>query len=362
VTAVEDAAARVHGPMGLRHAEPLGREIRQEPPARLGRATYWGVADALAAGEGDAATRLARYMVLEYRIIYGFCLDWARDLAAGLGRRAGPAAVAATARATRARYPAARRAQWDLLAAPEVPAVEARLDRIVGGTERADDPGAGELAALEAAAARGGWAPAAGALESLWRTYLVPHDFLVAWIHDLLTAIAERSGEDAVLQAVTETYERGWRPRYARWDAMSPELRLALSVEGMRGHLSGPGRKGDVEVVEEADRYVMRLGPCGSGAILRFGDPASGAGPYGVEGASREVHPWTWGRAGVLWYSAHCPIVTEWLTTRDRGVPLRPVEPPEHAGDPCRWYVYKDPARTRPEHFRRMGLTPPGSP
>lgn len=35
--------------MRLRHAEALGREIRQDAPAGLGRATYWGVADALAA-------------------------------------------------------------------------------------------------------------------------------------------------------------------------------------------------------------------------------------------------------------------------------------------------------------------------
>jgi hypothetical protein len=346
------------GAMRLRHAEALGREIRQDAPAGLGRATYWGVADALAAHEGGEAARLARYMLLEYRTIYGFCLDWARDLTAALGRLGGAATVADVRRGTRLRYAAVRAAQWRLLDEGEVPAVDARLDRIVAGEERAETLGAEELARLETAAARDADAEAKAALEALWRTYLVPHDFLVAWVHDVLTAIARRGGEDAVLHAVEATYEQGWKPRYARWDAMSPELRLALSVEGMRGHLSGRSRKGDVEIVEEPDRYVMRLGPCGSGGILRFGDPASGAGPYGLEGASRQPHPWTWGRAGVLWYSTHCPIVTEWLTTRDRGVPLRPIEPPEHTGDPCRWYVYKDPARTRPEHFQRMGLPP----
>lgn len=61
----------------------------------------------------------------------------------------------------------------------------------------------------------------------------------------------------------------------------------------------------------------------------------------------------------MLWYSTHCPIVMEWLTARDRGAPMRPIDPPEHAGDPCRWYVYKTPGLTRPEHFVRMGLPVP---
>jgi hypothetical protein len=345
--------------MRLLHAAALGREIRQDPVERLGRATYHGVADALATADAAGAVRLGRYMVSEYRTIYGFCLAWARDLAAALLAARGPAAVTTAATATRRGYPAVRAAQWRLLAPGEASAVDARLDRIVAGEERADTLGADGLARLEAAAGRAAWGEARAALAALWRTYLVPHDFLVAWIHDLLTAIARAAGEEAVLATVSGTYERGWKARYARWDAMTPELRLALSVEGMRGHLSGPERKGDVAIAEEPDRYVMRLGPCGSGQVLRFGDPATGAPPYGADGTSREPHPWTWGRAGVLWYSAHCPIVMEWLTARDRGVPLRPVDPPERADEPCRWYVYKDPGRTRPEHFLRMGLPVP---
>ena len=249
--------------------------------------------------------------------------------------------------------------QWRLLQPDEGPGIDARLDRIVAGDERAETLGAERLGALETAVGERAWTAATEALEAVWREYLVPHDFVVAWAQDLLTRIARVGGEAAVLRAVETTYERGWKARYAGWDAMTPELRLALSVEGMRGHLSGRSRKGDVEVAEEPDRYVMRLGPCGSGAVLRFGDPASGAGPYGADGVSREAHPWTWGRAGVLWYSSHCPIVMEWLAVRDRGYPMRPIEPPEHAADPCRWYVYKAPALTRAEHFQRMGLPVP---
>lgn len=346
--------------MRVTFSEALGREIRQDPVDTLGRATYWGVADALAAGRAEEAARLARYMLGEYRLIYGFCLAWARDLCGTLEGAAGPDAVLAARRATRRGYPLARPEQWQGLDPDERRTVDARLDRIVAGAETPDTLGLLALPGLERAAGRGDRAGAAAALEALWWEYLVPHDFVVAWVQDLLTAIAAQGGEDAVLRAVERTYEGAYKARYAGWDAMPPELRLALSVEGMRGHLSGPGRKGDVEVVEEPDRYVMRLEPCGSGGVLRFGDPATGAGPYGTGGVSRERHPWTGGRAGVLWYSAHCPIVMEWLTARDRGVPMRPLDPPERAGEPCRWYVYKAPGLTRPEHFLRLGLPAPG--
>ena len=46
---------------------------------------------------------------------------------------------------------------------------------------------------------------------------------------------------------MTLAYEHIWKPRYATWGDMSPEERLQLSVEGMRGgHLSGPRHRGDV--------------------------------------------------------------------------------------------------------------------
>jgi hypothetical protein len=89
----------------------------------------------------------------------------------------------------------------------------------------------------------------------------------VVWICEVQSEIAGRFGEDAIRESVTLAYEHIWKPRYARWGEMTPELRLQLSVEGMRGgHLSGPRRRGDVDVSDEGDRYVMSLDPCGSAA------------------------------------------------------------------------------------------------
>ena len=55
--------------------------------------------------------------------------------------------------------------------------------------------------------------------------------------------------------------------------------RLALTVEGMRGHLSGPGRLGNIDVIDEGNRVVVAFDPCGSGGRARRGDPARGIPP-----------------------------------------------------------------------------------
>ena len=103
------------------------------------------------------------------------------------------------------------------------------------------------------------------------------HDGLVVWIQSLLTDIARTFGEEAVLESVTLAYEHLWKPRYARWAEMTPEERLQLSVEGMRGgHLSGPRHRGDVGVTDEGDRYVMSLDPAAAAASSGAAIPTAG--------------------------------------------------------------------------------------
>ena len=185
------------------------------------------------------------------------------------------------------------------------------------------------------------------------------HDGLVVWIQELLTDIARDFGEEAVLESVTLAYEHLWKPRYARWADMTPEERLQLSVEGMRGgHLSGPRHRGDVGVSDEGDRYVMSLDPCGSCGILRRGDPDSGR-PSHQPAGNEVAHPWTWGRTGMSWYSIHSPIALEYLQMVEGRPPLRPLEDCDLPDRPCRWFIYKDPDAVRPIDYQRMGFRAP---
>jgi hypothetical protein len=148
--------------------------------------------------------------------------------------------------------------------------------------------------------------------------------------------------------------------RYEKWDQMTPWEKVALTVEGMRGHLSGQSRKGDVMVREEEDRYVIAFDPCGTGGVLRRGDPETGRSPYATDGVNKESHEWIWeNKTGVHWYCSHCAIAMEWLPGNQRGYVFRPLDHTLDHQAPCVWYVYKDEKRSRAYHYPRTGLEIP---
>lgn len=305
----------------------LGRRLRQDGLDTLGTSTQTLAEDAIRAGRWEVAADLADYMASELRIMNDVLFVWLADIVdARLARESNPPAGIGTT--------------------------------LLSGF-RGFEPGAGDLAralaAIEARDADG----AIAALELMRVRWAAQHDGLVVWVQSLLADIAARFGEEAVRETVTLAYEHIWRPRYERWGRMSPEERLQLSVEGMRGgHLSGPRRRGDVGVADEGDRYVMSLDPCGSCGVLRRGDPDSGRPGQAPDG-NRVAHPWTWWRTGMSWYSVHSPIALEFIQMSAGGPPLRPMEDCDLPDRPCRWFIYKDPAVVRRVHYERMGFTAP---
>lgn len=222
---------------------------------------------------------------------------------------------------------------------------------------RTFSPAAGDLAAILNACHSQDAQAAHQRLELMRVRIAALHDQLVWWIQHLLTDLAEQAGEDAVRDVVVRTYEDLWKVRYQPWSRMTPLQRLQLSVEGMRGHLSGPRHRGDVTILDEGDRYTMILDPCGSCGVLRHGDPDSGRPPSDPAG-TQQPHPWAWNRVGVSWYAVHSPIVMEWLQMSQGDPPMRPHQDCD-SNQPCHWYIYKNPADTRPNHYAQMGFAPP---
>jgi hypothetical protein len=310
------------GPVG--ESQALGRRIRRDGIATLGISSQTLAEHALRRRQWDLAAELIEYFFDEMRRIGEALFLWLEDIVA-----------------CRLERSAARDA---------FPSAVVLLKGL-----RAFDPSSGDRAGSLEACARGDDDGAAAAAELMRVRYAALHDGLVAWIQELLADLAEDAGEDAVLDAVARAAERLWKPRYARWRDMSAEERLQLSVEGMRGHLSGPHRRGDVGIEEYPDRYVMVLDPCGSCGILRRGDPESGR-PAAAPRGNRQRHPWTWNRTGVGWYAVHSPIVMEYLWLRDGQPPMRPHEGCDGPG-PCRWTVPKDPDVVADAFYERMGFT-----
>ena len=329
--------------MRLEYNEKLGRMLRMDDLETLGVSSQTLAEEAIRAGRTEEALALVDYFHQEMRIMHNILVTWLEDIVRYIVTRQG------------------------------VPAEQARrLGPQLLETWRAYDFGVALREkckqAIRESHAETGTADAEQAaqamelLDHMRLQFKFPHDVLVAWIQDLLTYVAETWGEEAVLESILETHQSIWGDRYERWDEMTPHEKIALTVEGMRGgHFSGERRRGDMTLVDQGDRYKMIMELCGSGGVLRRGDPETGRGPHsiGEHGTNREPHLWTWQKTGVHWYCSHCCIAMEWLPGRQRGRPLRPLDHVLDPQAPCTWYVYKEEAATRAYHYPRSGLEVP---
>ncbi len=189
------------------------------------------------------------------------------------------------------------------------------------------------------------------------------HDLMCDWVWDLLTRIAERHGEEEmhrILRASQDTWmmKRTWKA-FLR---MSVEDRVRVTAEIARAHRCGPQQDGTVEIVEEEDRYTIRMDPCGSGGRMRRGDPVDGTpsrlGPPYDFGATRRAHPWSWGRAGVPYYCVHCAL-NEFLPMEWGGHPLWVTEYQDDASKPCAWHFYKRAELIPDEVYERVSREKP---
>ncbi|MBM3261828.1 MAG: hypothetical protein FJY97_00105 [candidate division Zixibacteria bacterium] len=316
----------------LEHNDNLGRFVRMDDIGTIGVSTYTMLETLIRGGKTQDALALADYYHKELRIMHNILMTWGQDIVRFIVSRdtgagndvAHPVSVAIC------------KAWWDF------------------------EFGTAPLNTLKIAIRSGNLETADRALERLWLEFKIPHDVLVAWINEMFAYLSQQT-EETVLNSIIETHQSIWGDRYERWDQMTPWEKVALTVEGMRGHLSGTSRKGDVAVREEQDRFAISFDPCGTGGVLRRGDPETGREAYRTDGMNREPHEWTWGKTGVHWYCSHCAIAMEWLPGRRRGHPLRPLDHTLDHNAPCVWYVYKDETQTRDYHYPRTGLVKPVS-
>ncbi len=331
----------------LEYNEVLGRKIRMDDVERLGVPTQDLVEEALAAGRAEEAIELVEYYHQEMRTMHDILRTWITDLLRYITDRKGVESGEAGPLASQLMK------TWDQysfgvhLRDSCLEAIRAIDDAVaVADTELIDR--------------------ATDLLDRMRLEFKNPHEVLVAWIQDLLTYMATEFGEESVLESILETHQSIWGDRYESWEQLTPHARLALTVEGMRGgHFSGDSRKGNMTLSDQGDRYKMIMELCGSGGVLRRGDPETGRPPHpvGEHGTNKNPHLWTWKKTGVHWYCTHCCIAKEWLPGQQRGRPFRPLDHVLDPQAPCTWYVYKDEADTRAYHYDRTGLeVPQGAP
>ena len=214
-------------------------------------------------------------------------------------------------------------------------------------------------------------------LEELKETWRRCHDRDVDHTYGLMSEIVKRLGESAIgpmwdkviLPLFTWRYEKFDIDKHAWEDAL--EVLMLVACEAMRGHLVGPERTGDFELIETDDRYILRFDPCGSGGRTIRGDwiedtPARMEPPYNWT-VSQEPHPWNHNTKGVCHYCTHCIRLMEELPIDRFGYPVRVVDPPVYPDtnpDPavrqqCQWQMFKDPTKVPAEYYERVGRKKP---
>ena len=216
-------------------------------------------------------------------------------------------------------------------------------------------------------------------LDGVREDWRMLHDRSADLMAGILAYVVAQFGEAALETCYRAIMEPYLQERYMAFDVrVTPyeetlDRNLYIALEAMRGHLVGPGRRGDIELVEEDDRWVIRFDPCGSGGRILRGDPEEGTrsrvlAPYEF-GVIQEPRPWTWNETGVCHYCAHCNLALSTIPAERWGHPVRTVEPPLWRGedDPatmrkCQWTVWKTLEAIPEREYERIGRTKPPLP
>jgi hypothetical protein len=316
--------------------EMLGRRTRTGDPFDQGISTYRKVGEALDEERWDDAARLTNFVVDEANVCFTLYRQWIGDLNGFLKDRDVDAATiqARNDQATALAVlpdgsPWQPRRHWDRFLA-EVQSFTAATYR-----EQADE--------------------ARTRLDTMKETWRQCHDRDVDHTYALMSLVKEQLGENAIrdmfdrvlLPLFVWRYEKFDIDKYP-WDE-SLEILMLVACEAMRGHLVGPERTGDMELVELEDRFVLSFDPCGSGGRTLRGDSIEGTPPrmqppYGWT-VTEEPHTWNHNTPGVCHYCTHCIILMEEMPMDRFGYPVRVVDPPvydaEHTAagvaQKCQW-------------------------
>jgi hypothetical protein len=335
----------------------IGRRARTDSWEEQKISTYRKIREAIEDGRWDDAAKLTNYFVDEGRVCFGIYRQWIPDLNAFLAENgvskeeldeANAGIVAKLALPDGTEWDPY--AQWDRF----LTAVEAAI----GAIHREEQERALEL------------------VDEAKETWRRCHDRDVDHTYGLMSEVVARLGESSIGRMWDKVIVPLFSWRYDKfdidkntWDNALYALML-VACEAMRGHLVGPERTGDMELIETEDRYILRFDPCGSGGRTLRGDtiegtPARMEPPYNWT-VSEEPHTWNHGQKGICHYCTHCIVLMEELPMDRFGYPVRVIDPPQYGAkdengnwQKCQWQMFKDPTKVPEEYYERVGRKRP---
>lgn len=298
--------------------EAVGRPVRTGTWTEQAEPTPDRIATAISEGRPADAAALARHLVVEAQELHDLYTAWCGAIPRILAREGHPVELGTAVD---------QGAGWQRFRA--------------AANELAERSEAGEAGEADVEA-----------LVALWREeHDRSCDLVAAW----LGLAVEKLGEERLGELWSELQADGI-DFYDRYDSArnpwprSRALLLQIAIEGMHGHLTGPRRRGEVEVTEHEDRVELRFEPCGSGGRLRA---------EGTFGVTEQRWDWAWNEVGVCHYCVHCCVLQQLTPIQRLGFPARVIDPPLQPGGSCTWTVYHDPSLVPEEAYRRVGQRKP---
>ena len=336
----------------IRYVPALGRRVREGTWEDQAISGITKMQEAISHEQWDEAARFGNYFVDEALVCFQLYRQWGSDLLAFLrGRGIDPVSLAS--------------------ANAEIVAKLARPDGRPFDRNRMWNEFREGVETFVALCHRERGEQALHVLDDFVETWRQLHDRDVDHTYGLMSEIVEQLGE----RAIGEMYDNLLIPlfvwRYEKFDIdkhrWEEALQLLMQVcfEAARSHLFGAERRGDMEVIEYDDRFVLSFDPCGSGGRTVRGDEIEGTPPRMEEPynwrVSKEPHSWNHFQEGVCLYCSHCIRLMEEIPIDRFGYPVRVVDPPRYVpGKPelaqkCQYTMYKDPTAVPEEVYERVG-------
>jgi hypothetical protein len=338
----------------ISYSEVLGRRVRSGDWPDQAVSTLDKIEAAVTESDFGMAAELADFFMDEALVIFGIYRDWVPKLIDFLRERGVDDGELAEL----------NERILELVRTPDGRPFHAR--RLWGELQAKTRSFVQACGAGEAAVAR-------ERLDDMHKGWVTLHDHDVDHIYGLMDFIVGRWGEQAMADVWDHMVGGLFTTRYAKFDIKqysweeSLPTNVYLAMEAMRGHLVGPGRRGNFDFEEDEDRYTFRFDPCGSGGHMVRGDQEVEQTPPRMEppynwAVLEEEHDFAWNKKGVCLYCTNCCVVMQKKPIEVYGYPVRVVEPPTYPDTKdakCTWHIYKDPRKVPERYYADVGQTKP---
>jgi hypothetical protein len=208
------------------------------------------------------------------------------------------------------------------------------VDRVVEAIEAGDRENAKKLA------------------RRMYNEFLSMHDLYRDWTVATLSFVGRRFGDQALEEAMEAGVKAWWLPNLDKLpaDASALRARVKMFVAGLRAHLQ------PLSIVEDDDKIVIQMHPCGSGGRLVLEGKYEGPDAMLTIKGKQFL---TYGRDSFPVYCAHEPVM-ERQDIAAHGAPFVVVEPAHELGkEHCNFIIYKDRAKVPAKYYERVGLKKP---